>query len=134
MNFKKSWKTFTFTAMVLLVWTFGSAMAASHSKKPNILLLMSDDVGIANISAYSMGLMLAMPTSSLMMSRMLGFSEWLAAIAGPAVHISSKSPANINIFNVFLRSIFFSFLFFFLTTSQIEIRYEACVSSLANAF
>ena len=29
---------------------------AQEGKKPNILLIMSDDVGIANISAYSMGL------------------------------------------------------------------------------
>jgi len=33
-----------------------SAHAATHSKKPNILLIMSDDVGITNISAYGEGL------------------------------------------------------------------------------
>ena len=33
-----------------------SPMPAQQGKKPNILLLMSDDVGIANISAYSHGL------------------------------------------------------------------------------
>lgn len=34
-----------------------SAMpAVAADKKPNILLIMSDDVGISNISAYSMGL------------------------------------------------------------------------------
>lgn len=33
-----------------------SAHAATHSKKPNILIIMSDDVGITNISAYSRGL------------------------------------------------------------------------------
>jgi arylsulfatase len=33
-----------------------SGAAAAQPKQPNILLIMSDDVGIANISAYSMGL------------------------------------------------------------------------------
>jgi hypothetical protein len=34
---------------------FGSA--ASAASKPNILFIMSDDVGITNVSAYSLGLM-----------------------------------------------------------------------------
>ena len=33
-----------------------SADAATQSEKPNILVIMSDDVGITNISAYSRGL------------------------------------------------------------------------------
>ena len=33
-----------------------SEPAVAQAGKPNILLIMSDDVGIANISAYSMGL------------------------------------------------------------------------------
>ena len=53
MKLRKPWFLFTFTALVLLVWAVGPAFAA---KKPNILLLMSDDVGVHNISAYSMGL------------------------------------------------------------------------------
>src|SRR5215469_6308436 len=31
--------------------------AAPSGKKPNILVIFGDDIGIANISAYSMGLM-----------------------------------------------------------------------------
>jgi arylsulfatase len=42
-------------AVVMLVpWMAGTAVA--QSGKPNILLIMSDDVGLANVSAYSMGL------------------------------------------------------------------------------
>jgi arylsulfatase len=41
-------------AFMLVAWMAGTADA--QSDKPNILLIMSDDVGLANISAYSMGL------------------------------------------------------------------------------
>ncbi len=34
----------------------GSAQAGSGESKPNILVIMSDDVGVTNISAYSRGL------------------------------------------------------------------------------
>ncbi len=53
MNVRKTWITFALAGLSLLIW---AAVPATAAKKPNILLLMSDDVGIANISAYSMGL------------------------------------------------------------------------------
>jgi hypothetical protein len=34
-----------------------TAPAASSGKKPNILIIWGDDIGVANISAYSNGLM-----------------------------------------------------------------------------
>ena len=47
-------KVIPIAALMLVAWTAETAVA--QSGKPNILLIMSDDVGIANISAYSMGL------------------------------------------------------------------------------
>jgi arylsulfatase len=41
---------------ILSIVSWMSAEAEAQSKKPNILVIMSDDVGIANISAYSLGL------------------------------------------------------------------------------
>ncbi|MBU6276003.1 MAG: arylsulfatase [Planctomycetes bacterium] len=41
---------------VLVALSMQPASAQPKGKKPNILLIMSDDVGVANISAYSMGL------------------------------------------------------------------------------
>ena len=42
--------------VALAVWPAHPAFAQTKASKPNILLIMCDDVGIANISAYSMGL------------------------------------------------------------------------------
>ncbi|HED15786.1 MAG TPA: arylsulfatase, partial [Gammaproteobacteria bacterium] len=44
-----------FAAFLLGIFSI-TVQAASKSKKPNILIIMSDDVGITNISAYSKGL------------------------------------------------------------------------------
>src|SRR6195952_5319716 len=48
-----------FGAMLLAsVMTFGGAgLARAASDKPNIVVIMGDDVGIWNISAYSRGMM-----------------------------------------------------------------------------
>ena len=52
---QKPWfKVIPIAALMLVAWTAETAVA--QSGKPNILLIMSDDVGVANISAYSMGL------------------------------------------------------------------------------
>ena len=49
----KSTLTLALTVPALL---FGGAASAAGSK-PNILVIMSDDVGVSNVSAYSLGLM-----------------------------------------------------------------------------
>jgi arylsulfatase len=54
MHLRKSWIMFAFAALVLLAWTVGPAVAA---KKPNILVIWGDDVGVHNISAYNHGIM-----------------------------------------------------------------------------
>ena len=47
----------TFACLMTLVLALGvSVPAAQSADKPNILVIMSDDVGITNISAYSRGL------------------------------------------------------------------------------
>ena len=43
-------------AVAVVACTTQPAFAQAKSTKPNILLIMSDDVGLANVSAYSMGL------------------------------------------------------------------------------
>ena len=45
---------FAVSLMVVLAMSAGTAFAA---KKPNILVIWGDDIGITNISAYSRGLM-----------------------------------------------------------------------------
>lgn len=47
-------KVIPIAALMLVAWTAETAVA--QSGKPNILLIMGDDVGVANVSAYSMGL------------------------------------------------------------------------------
>jgi arylsulfatase A-like enzyme len=43
------------TAATALLWTSG--MAQAQAKKPNILVIMTDDVGVWNISAHHHGMM-----------------------------------------------------------------------------
>ncbi|MDQ6528454.1 arylsulfatase [Flavobacterium sp. LHD-85] len=48
---------FTDTLKVLVLLFFSGVSVTAQSKKPNILVLWGDDIGITNISAYSDGLM-----------------------------------------------------------------------------
>ncbi len=51
-----SWRV-GITALVLTTLTFAARDARAQDKKPNILVIMGDDIGIENVSAYSAGLM-----------------------------------------------------------------------------
>jgi arylsulfatase len=55
MRRKTTWKPFTIAVAVLLGICL-AAPATFAADKPNILVIISDDVGISNISAYSRGL------------------------------------------------------------------------------
>lgn len=46
-----------FTLVAAIVCILVSGTVSAQSNKPNILIIMGDDVGIPNISAYSHGLM-----------------------------------------------------------------------------
>ena len=54
---KKRLSTTSYFCMLFLVVGMFAGTASAQGKKPNILLIMSDDVGITNVSAYSLGLM-----------------------------------------------------------------------------
>ena len=47
----------TLTACFLLVLFASRANSFAQGKKPNILVIMGDDIGQTNVSAYSMGMM-----------------------------------------------------------------------------
>src|SRR5689334_11473955 len=47
----------TLTACFLLVLFASTANSFAQEKKPNILVIMGDDIGQTNVSAYSMGMM-----------------------------------------------------------------------------
>jgi hypothetical protein len=48
---------FVVTASLLVLVLAASPSATAQQKKPNIVVIMSDDVGIWNISAYHRGMM-----------------------------------------------------------------------------
>jgi len=50
-------KLFMTTALALPLAFSGAASAQTPAKKPNIVVIMADDVGIWNISAYHRGMM-----------------------------------------------------------------------------
>src|SRR5271166_4450819 len=56
----RSSSALTSTAVIATILAVGFAFASSafaEDKKPNILVIMGDDIGIENVSAYSMGVM-----------------------------------------------------------------------------
>ena len=53
---KLNWNSLTVAGAVALALGFGPPLQAAEEKKPNILVIMSDDVGITNLSAYSRGM------------------------------------------------------------------------------
>ena len=84
---------FTFTVMLMLAWAFNPAVAAS---KPNILLIMSDDVGITNISAYGDGLVgYRTPNIDRIANEGMRFTDYYAeqsCTAGRSAFITGQSP------------------------------------------
>ncbi len=55
MKHRMNLKPFTWAVIILLSICF-ACTSVYAAEKPNVLVIMSDDVGITNISAYSRGL------------------------------------------------------------------------------
>ena len=53
MKLRPTWKLFVFALLMLLIWS----TAAQAAKKPNILVIWGDDIGLSNISAYHRGML-----------------------------------------------------------------------------
>src|SRR6516225_7343900 len=54
----RSWRTSLVLATVAALFgVAGAAAANAQQKKPNIVVIWGDDIGLSDISAYSMGLM-----------------------------------------------------------------------------
>jgi hypothetical protein len=52
------------TAITALPLTLGGMASAQTTAKPNIVVIMADDVGIWNISAYRRGMMVREPMNA----------------------------------------------------------------------
>jgi arylsulfatase A-like enzyme len=51
------WLCFTATILAIGLWAGAADAASPRQKKPNILVLWGDDIGVHNISAYNHGIM-----------------------------------------------------------------------------
>ena len=48
---------FSVAAIAFLIWLVGSVKLAVAQQKPNIVVIMGDDIGMWNIGAYHRGMM-----------------------------------------------------------------------------
>jgi len=83
---------FAFAVLAVLTWTVGPA-AAAKKKKPNILVIWGDDIGVHNISAYNHGIMgYKTPNIDKIADQGAMFTDWYAqqsCTAGRAAFIRS---------------------------------------------
>jgi arylsulfatase A-like enzyme len=98
-------RTIRSVAALLLCGLFMSVGAASAaSKKPNILVIMSDDVGITNVSAYSQGLMgYHTPNLDRIAKEGAMFTDYYgeqSCTAGRAAFITGQSPFRVGLTKV----------------------------------
>jgi arylsulfatase len=83
-------------AVALLAW--GAQPAHAQSSKPNILLIMSDDVGIANLSAYSMGLVgYKTPNIDRIAKEGMMFTDFITGNKAALQVVLLSSPASIRL-------------------------------------
>ena len=98
-----SWKTFT-VALVAVLGLWLASPAALAAKKPNILVIMSDDVGITNISAYSRGLAgYKTPNIDRIASEGMMFTDYYAeqsCTAGRSAFITGQHPVRTGLTKV----------------------------------
>lgn len=96
--------TIVFTIAMLLVGFNANAAAKETSKKPNILLIMSDDVGITNVSAYGDGLVgYKTPNIDRIGNEGMRFTDYYAeqsCTAGRSAFITGQSPVRTGLTKV----------------------------------
>ena len=95
------------TALVLFAaaaWTLISSMAHAQADKPNILVIMGDDVGITNISAYSHGMMgYQTPNIDRIAREGVMFTDYYgeqSCTAGRSAFITGQSPFRVGLTKV----------------------------------
>ena len=95
MRYRKS-KATLLGAMVLLVLVFDASFASAQAKKPNILVIMGDDIGWYNTSIYNRGDMGYQTPNIDRIGKEGGlFLRWYAqqsCTAGRAAFITGQSP------------------------------------------
>ena len=103
MRRKAFWKPLTIAAISLLALCL-AAPAAFAAKKPNILVIMSDDVGITNVSAYSMGMAgYQTPNLDRIAKEGVLFTDYYAeqsCTAGRSAFITGQSPVRTGLTKV----------------------------------
>ena len=95
-------------AMAALAATMAPASASAQEKKPNILVIMGDDIGYWNISAYNRGMMgYRTPNIDRIASEGAIFTDYYAqqsCTAGRAAFITGQSPIRTGLLKVGLPS------------------------------
>jgi arylsulfatase len=99
-----SWKTFTAAFVAVLALCLACPAAFALKDKPNILLILSDDVGITNISAYSDGLVgYRTPNIDRIANEGMRFTDYYAeqsCTAGRSAFITGQSPVRTGLTKV----------------------------------
>jgi len=99
-----AWKTFTVALVAVLALCLVCPAAFAAKKKPNILVIMSDDVGITNISAYSRGLVgYQTPNIDRIANKGMIFTDYYAeqsCTAGRSAFITGQHPVRTGLTKV----------------------------------
>jgi arylsulfatase len=102
------WKTQAFMTLGLSVLPFSLPAHAQTAEKPNILVIMGDDVGYWNISAYNRGMMgYRTPNIDRIAKEGALFTDYYAqqsCTAGRAAFITGQSPIRTGLLKVGLPS------------------------------
>jgi arylsulfatase len=97
---------FTLVMVAVLVWTISPAAAA---KKPNILVIFGDDVGMWNISAYHDGMMGgSTPNIDRLANEGARFTDYYAqqsCTAGRAAFILGQNPYRTGLLTIGMPSL-----------------------------
>jgi len=88
--------TLVFAAVIMLTSALAAAPAAAQSSKPNIIMIMGDDIGWFNIGAYNQGIMAGRtPNLDRMAAEGMRFTDYYAeasCTAGRANFITGELP------------------------------------------